>query len=486
MKNILLLFFVLFSFTLSAQNGISWSPAINVASSAYDNMHPRIVTDRSGDPLVIWGRGSDESVFFSKWNGTGFTMPMKVNSPGLTVATQSWMGPDIAAKGDTVYVVMKQTPEADTTKHIYISRSFNGGATFSAPLRVDYIIDSISRFPTVTTDDMGNPIVGFMKFNNSFGDTRWVVSKSVNYGSSFYTDVKASGWSGPGAEVCDCCPGSIVSSGNRVAMLYRDNLNNLRDMWAGISYTSGNSFFDGLAYDQGNWMLMSCPSSGPDGVIIGDSLYTTYMSAATGNELVYTNASSLSLLNNSAGSAITGQFAGLTQQNYPRMASVGNAIATVWRQSANGDDYLISRFSKNVAAGMYDLDTIASSGVMNADVAVINGKVFAVWQDYNSGTVKYRMGTFQTATSISKHKETDGFIVYPNPTRDLIMIELKDSNNQTEITLLNALGQVVAHHIVPAGKTQTEINTKDLTNDVYFVTVTSSTNRYMKKIVVAH
>jgi len=282
MKNILVISFLLFSISVSAQSGITWTTGTDIYNNTYSNMHPRMALDRQGNPLIVWGKMSDESVYFSRWNGTMFTTPVKLNGT-MTVAAASWMGADIASHGDTVYVVMRQTPEsADTSKHIYIVRSFNGGQNFSSPIRVEYIADSVSRFPTVTTDATGNPIVAFMKFNSSFMDSRWVVVKSNDYGTTFSTDVKASGW-GSSAEVCDCCPGAIVSSANKTAMLYRDNNSNIRDIWTGISNNNATSFPSGFEVDNNNWMVMSCPSSGPDGVIIGDTLYSTFMSSGSGN-----------------------------------------------------------------------------------------------------------------------------------------------------------------------------------------------------------
>jgi hypothetical protein len=148
---------VLFCHQIIAQSEIAWNPALDVAPGNYDNMHPRIVSDASGNPLIIWGSMSDESVFFSRWDGTSFTIPLQLNPSWLAVATASWMGPDIASKGDTVYVVMKQTPE--DINPIYIISSFDGGINFSAPIQVDFIEDSISRFPTVTIDDTGNQLL---------------------------------------------------------------------------------------------------------------------------------------------------------------------------------------------------------------------------------------------------------------------------------------------------------------------------------------
>ena len=166
-KTITFLVALMLVITISkGQSGITWTMGSNISTSANGNEHPRVVTDRSGNPLVIWHHSG--KAMFSRWSGTAFTAPMMLNPMSVMVAGASWMGPDIASHGDTVYVVYKQMPEADDTSNIFCLHSYNGGMTFSAPVQVDNIADSISRFPTVTVDALGNPIVGFMKFNSSF------------------------------------------------------------------------------------------------------------------------------------------------------------------------------------------------------------------------------------------------------------------------------------------------------------------------------
>src|SRR5689334_9658293 len=163
---------------------ITWMGAgsnLNVSSTGND--HPRVVMNASGNPLVLWGHTN--RAMFSRWNGTSFTTPVMLNPMSMTIAEDFWMGPDIASHGDTVYVVFKQTPEADTASHIYIVRSFDGGVNFSTPFRVDWVDDVITRFPAITADDSGNPVVTYMKFDINFMDAQWVVVKSTDYGSTF-------------------------------------------------------------------------------------------------------------------------------------------------------------------------------------------------------------------------------------------------------------------------------------------------------------
>jgi hypothetical protein len=451
---------------------------MNISTNTYSNMHPRMTLDRSGNPLVIWGRMSDESVFFSKWNGTMFTTPVKLNGT-LTVASATWMGSDIASHGDTIYVVMKETPEADTASHIYMVKSFNGGMTFTSPLQVDNIADSVSRFPTVTTDATGNPIVAFMKFNPSFLDSRWVVTKSTDYGNTFSIDKKASGW-GSSAEVCDCCPGAIISEGNTCAMLYRNNNSNIRDSWTGISTNNATSFTSGFALENNNWMLMSCPSTGPDGVIIGDTLYSTFMNGGSGNYRTYLSKSSISTGAMSSVTNLTGTITGLSQQNYPRIATDGNAMAIVWKQTVSGAAQLPILFTNDIANGFpASYDTVDLADITNADVAMSNGNIFVVWEDDNSGTVKYRTGTYtQSTTGINEIAATE-FSVYPNPTTDELNITSPD-NKIFSLNIFNSLGEKIYS---AQATSNLQIETSNFANGLYFIQLNSQNKFYTQKFI---
>lgn len=484
MKIILLIIFFTATFSVTAQNSITWDAGSDVATSTYENLHPRIVTNGSGNAIVIWGRSSDESVFISRFEGSSFTMPVKLNPSWLTVATASWMGPDIAAKGDTLYVVMKQTPEAEITSHIYMVSSFNGGITFSDPVQVNFIADSISRFPTVTVDELGNPIIGFMKFDPGFGNARWVVTRSNDFGNTFSPDVLASGWSGTGAAVCDCCPGSITSSLNTVAMQYRDNLNNLRDSWAGISTDGGDFFTKGIPIDQNNWMINICPSTGPDGVIIGDTLYSTFMNGGGGMDLSYFSKASLFSPTGAEGIPLTGMIPGLSSQNYPRIANWGNAFAIAWKQHVNGDDQLALRFSNNLYNGLPEgFDTVDVGNITNTDLALTDGNIFVVWEDDDLGTVGFRQGTFTTPTSISETQLGKILSVFPNPASEIITIEFAAySTEESEFTISDLRGKKILSTSVSMTPNIIQIDISEWENGIYFLTVQSGNNFTTHKI----
>lgn len=478
MKNNLTILLIVFCLSASAQ--ITWTPSMNISSNLFSNMHPRIALDRAGNPMMVWGRMSDESVFFAKWNGTMFTTPIKLNPTWMTIATASWQGPDIASHGDTVYVVVKRTPETSDTNRIFIFTSFNGGVSFNTPVELGFIADSLSRFPTVTTNATGNPIVAYMKFNAMFMDSRWVVLKSTDYGSTFSSDVKASGW-GNSTEVCDCCPGAIVSSGNTSAMLYRDNNNNIRDIWTGISNNNATTFPVGFEIGNNNWMVMSCPSSGPDGVIIGDTLYSTFMSSGSGAYRTYLSKSSISTGVVSSMTNLLGSAPGLSQQNFPRIAADGTAMAIVWKQVVSGEAQLPILFSNDISNGLPAIyDTVDIDDITNADVAMSNGKLFVVWQDDSSGTVKYRSGTYTQATTGMSENSEFSFSVYPNPVSSTLTLQSNFDLSNAAVKVTNLLGETV---LLQNHLRTSSLDVMSLSNGVYFLQVKTDTIFFNQKFI---
>lgn len=475
MKFKLVLLFTGFITFASAQTGISWNPAMNMASNAYSNQHPRITLDGAGNPLVIWGQSANQSVYFSRWTGTSFTTPIKLNPDWMGVATAGWMGPDIASKGDTVYVVVKRAPENDESNRIFIFSSFNGGETFNPPVELAIIGNDKSRFPTIAIDTSGNPIVAFMKFNANFLESRWVVTKSNDFGNTFSPDVLASGW-GNSAEVCDCCPGALISSVETLAMLYRDNNSNYRNTWLGLSTDNGTSFDKGFSVDGNNWFVMSCPASGPDGVIIGDTLYSTFMSGGSGSYRTYFSRSSLSEGTLANMSNPGGTIPGLGTQNYPRIATDGTALALVWQQSVNGETQLPIQFSNDVVNGEpFSYDLVDVHNITNADVAMSMGNIFVVWQDDGSGTIKFRSGTYQQVNTSIQETLNNSFSVVPNPAFSQLTLTLPFGLLQAEIQIRNVLGELVLATSVTANST---LDISFLPQGMFFVQVMDKHHYY--------
>jgi len=456
-----------------------WDATTNVAPSTSGNNHPRVVTDREGNPMILWYHA--ERAMFSRWNGSAFETPRILNPLSMTVAGATWMGPDIAVHGDTIYVVFKATPEHEDKS--WIIHSYDGGDTFSDPVQIDQSDEYLSRFPTVTTDENGNPIVAFMKFNHSFGEARWSVARSFDGGLSFANDELASGWSSGTSHVCDCCPGSIVNSENTVAMVYRDNNSNVRDTWAGISYDGGWTFTEGMNLDYNNWMIMQCPASGPDAIILGDTLYSVFMNGASGRNMVYFSRASLTT-KEAIVNVITGDNPDITVQNFPRIAEYNNAVAVVYRQVSEGQTQLAINFTSDITEGLPEAhDTVDVDNINNADVAIAKEKIYVVWEDGNSGTIKFRSGTYTVRTAIGDEINKNIISVYPNPSFGKWTISGLDMKTESRVQLFNTNGQMLSQQSHSAGNANLEIENYYLESGMYYLNISNAKEQRTLKLM---
>jgi hypothetical protein len=373
---------------------VSWLGVGKVADKTHGNLHPRIQVDKYNNPLVVWGDDAGK-VWFARWGGESFTAPVQLNIPGKPTFATSWSGPDIAAKGDTIYVVYKSLPS--DTGHIYITHSYDGGTHFSVPDRVDAVADQIARFPVVAADDAGNPFVAFLRSGKGNESAHVVVARSDDLGESFKNEIAGS--IAGGGSACECSPAALAVSGQVAMLLYRNNIDSLRNVYASASNNGGLKFLVGLRLDSTAYRPESCPASSPDGVIAQDTLYSVYMGGDPLNTTVYLSKISLSNLSVSV-RPLLGDVLGVHMQNFPRIASWGNAVATVWTQTAGGNNQVCMLISDDITEGFRRrVDTIAAGVMLNADIALGRGFVYAVWEDVETRCVMYRKGVYRTRKS---------------------------------------------------------------------------------------
>jgi hypothetical protein len=412
MKSTICLF--LFSFmiaALPAQVNINWSTPVDVAPSSFGKDYPRIVLGGNDEPVITWGRNN--SIYFSKLEASGFTDPLKLNNDTTGAYVASWTGADIASRNDTIYACFMDEEWDEKT---YIIRSFDNGESFSVPALIENYPDSASRFPSVTIDPAGNPLVAIMKMSHNEQDPHYVVRRSFDHGSTFTEEVNIGGWSGPNSMACDCCPASIKASGETVVVFYRDNLNNLRDIWATVSTDSGATFSEGFAVDDNQWVVFSCPSSGPDGVIIGDSLYSVFLSDG------YCYLSKSSLSDGALASVIPlGELPQTSSQNFPRIDHYNNQVVISWRENSGGTKLYLSYTDDITAGTAFIQDTVYLSSVSSADLAIGEDGIHIALASSGDGTVKYIHGTFSTTSTENIYQNK--VFVFPNPSSDFIKIK---------------------------------------------------------------
>ena len=375
--------------------------SITISSGSDGFGRPRIALTNSG-PIIIWRKDSTPKVLrASKWNGSSFGQPYDICSSG--VLPSSWDGPEIAAKGDTVYVVFTST--ATSQSSIMLIKSFDGGTTFSDTIRVSENDPSHKfRMGNIKIDKDGNPIINYMQYLLNWTEPKQMVNKSTDYGNSFLGSVDAS-FSAPG-EPCDCCKASLVLDNDDIYLLFRNNNNNERNSYLSKSVDGGLSFPQVSDLDDYDWIVSGCPATGPLGVVNGDSILIVRRSGSTGNdEIVYNNIdkSDLNYSYTRNIDPITGKI-----QDYPDLALNGDTIFIVWKDNRNNTPDCFLSYSttgiEGLSLGISFTDTTVTGPKLNPDIEFKNNIVHIVYNHNSLNSIEYVKGSLGPISSVNEIK----------------------------------------------------------------------------------
>lgn len=468
------LFNTLFLLTLNAQF-IDWEDEIVVAPNNFGNVRPRIVLTNNEEPLVLFGKSS-LGLFVSKFENNVFNDPVMIHPSDVSVYMTNWTSADLSSHGDSVAVIFKSNPLE--TGPIYFVRSVDGGLSFSDTIRADTHLAGVAWLPCLQMNNDGNPIISYMAHDPIWSNPRYVYSKSNNLGESFSNEIDIT--TGIGEEACDCCPAELVVDGNKEVLLFRNVNQNIRDIYAVYSSDSGSSFQYSVNTENLNWFVNSCPSTAPDGIFIGDRLWSVAASRASGKYRVYL---SESLTNDSIQSLLTdsifppNNFNG--SQNYPRISSDGETAVLVWQESnpSNYDIFLSYTMSGNFQEmlGQKIMVNMDPSGAqLNPDVVVKNGFVHVVFQDNNGGVVKYRRGKF---TSLEINDFGNGLKLFPNPSSEILKLEGLMPFFNDYLKIYNANGELFYQQIVASDNI--EVDLSNFNSGIYTLTVNNKTTQFI-------
>ena len=385
MKKVILivLFFPIIGFTQE----LVWSPYTTISSNTDGYGRPRIVLTADNHPLIIFRKDSSPKVLrASKWNGNNFSLPYDILQPGILPS--SWDGPEVAAKGDTVYVVF--TSSATSQSSIMLIKSFDGGLTFSDTIRVSENNPSYKfRMGNIAIKEDGNPVVSYMQYLLNWMNPKQLVNSSFTFGDHFVGATEGSQLA-PG-EPCDCCKSSLICSGDDVFLLFRNNHNNIRNSYIAKSVDNGISFTSTVDMDDFDWMLNACPETTPKGVVLGDSLAVVKRSGATGNNKIVCsniNKNDLNYSYNKNIDAISGSI-----QDCPELAANKDTIVVVWQDNRTGFLNCYMSLSLNGTINLDGSTSFTDSSVLGQkkypDVEYADGNVHLVYLDYSQYKIVY-------------------------------------------------------------------------------------------------
>ncbi|MDA7501905.1 T9SS type A sorting domain-containing protein [Chitinophagales bacterium] len=320
-----------------AQDTVVWSEIQNVSNSASDKS-ALVGVLADGSAVVCWGNNA--KIYFSRQLDGEFTDAVELSTGGVSPSIYSFGGLDMAVKNNSIYIVFE-----NFNSGIYIIRSLDGGATFEEPVNVvDPEPGKLTSLSSVAIDDFGNPMVSVIYSNSNETNAQYIFIRSEDAGESFSEPVIANTPSN-GDLVCECCPSDLYSYGEDVWLVFRNNDNNLRDIWVSKSTDGGENFVLASDVDDTDWMINGCPISGPKITPFGmDSLITFWHSGADGNERVSISTLDQTTMAKGVEYSIPKQNEGATQIN-PSTASENGLVGIAWQESGfteNGIDILFS------------------------------------------------------------------------------------------------------------------------------------------------
>lgn len=458
----------------TAQQSIIWESEITVADgSTYGNIRPRLSLADNDLPLVLVGKSGNGELYVVKGNGTSFDMPVEVTPPGLQTYLANWTGPDIASNGNNVVVVFKAQPLL--SGNIYAVRSTDGGVTFGDTIRVDNHDIGQTWMPALDMDENGNPHVTYMIFNASGADERIAIASSTDGGASYLPQQVVTNTT-PGV-ACDCCPPEVLIKGQYQLALLRNNQNNVRDAWGSLSTDGGATFNSTENMDNLGWVITSCPSTGPHGVILGDSAYVVSASKANGTYRVY--ASSMGLIGGLDVTNVEIMSEPTTSvgdsQNFPRISGSGDTLVLVWEEKEAGNtDIMCAVATDGLTQTLGSFKSRVNEttvGVQSKpDVILKNGVVHVIYQDLSTGNVIYRKGSVSNVTSVSA-QSLEKMEIFPNPATSSVAISNIDPATITSVHMMDGIGREVPLKMITQNDVVSLSWSEEIANGNYVISV---------------
>ena len=404
MKRLLLIFLISIPTFIFSQ--LTFSPEIQISDNITGYGRPRMAITANDIPVIIWFKeGGNQSIKISRGNGNGtFTVPIDVVSSDFEPT--GFIGPEIAAKGDTVYIAFICGALSNNT--IMIKKSFDGGLTFTDTIRVSPKDNNFKyAMPNVAVMEDGNPVVTYMRSSSTCTDWEQMVNVSTDFGLTFPNEVDGSALA-PG-EPCDCCKSSVVTFENNVFLIFRNDESNIRNMYISKSTDGGMSFTSVEDLDDIDWIINSCPTSSGYGVVNGDSILIVRRNGGTGVHQLYFSNVDKNTLQKEYYRELSPIGTGL--QDKPSVAGDDNVVGVVWQDARSGNNscyFTYSTTGTNNLGNTFEMsDSTAIGHKTHADIEYSNGVFYFVYR-YNSGhSIMYKEFDVSSVNAINTPNNTD-------------------------------------------------------------------------------
>lgn len=233
---------------------------------------PQVTIDRLGTIYVAWTdyrSNSKGDVYLSRSTdgGTTFSSNIPVYTGGSAASgsqegVQMAIGPDGALH--LVWVVYQGT----TLPFIAYLHSTDGGTSFSTPKPISGTPGSSAMsFPSIAIDSSNNIYVAWVddrELRSGVGPTPQVyLTVSNDGGTTFSQSKRATRMSGGKGGSCECCNTSMAASPDgELYISFRSDIDDRRDIFIARSLDRGETFVPAIAAASEEWHIEECPTTG--------------------------------------------------------------------------------------------------------------------------------------------------------------------------------------------------------------------------------
>jgi hypothetical protein len=385
-------------------------------------------------------------------NGVSFMPDVQVTSGAKISPTYqrgASFGVDTKGNIHMVWMESRVNSQAD----IWYTRSEDDGNIWSTPVSVSG--DSslhLQDFSSIACDSSGNVYVSFIdsrdRENGNSTNEHLYMTKSSDGGATWSPAKRVDAFSGGMGGTCECCKQDIHAGKNGlVTITFRSNISDRRDIFVSRSTDFGETFAEALPLQTSSWMIQACPTTGPSSFLTGDgSLYTVWRDnrqSASGEPHVYLTRQY----------AEGGMFEGVafdevdeSSPNWPDIVVSSGVQASVYETFDKGLKYVLY--------SPYDLPYYNNTQVhFNGNRQQFGGVEFGknneryiVWQEKRSTTqdIYFTKDTMPMNFSSVKNTKNSALRISPNPVRkgEQLSIRMNDATSY-QYELVDIIGRVI-------------------------------------------
>lgn len=469
MKKLFLSIFLMYNLIGFAQS-LNFSDIEYINPNEAASRRPRICLV-NGEPLVMFTKNSNsEKIVVNKKEGGVWLGENIISEEGVNFQSGTRIGPAIASFGEIVYVayILESSPS-----QVVYQKSVDGGLNFSEYEVAYELGDELAEGIDVLVLPDGNPVIAFIHYEPGWFNAQQVVVRSYDQGFSF-TDLITIDDS-----PCECCTPSLFMSDSIYGVSYRDNDFNIRTFKLRVSVNESADFTETIETDLTNWEVNMCPVSSSDGFIVGDTLYSTWMSRPSSINEVFMSRTHIGNQEVVDWSPVDSS-EDYGSQNHPKMDGNSNTQVVVWEENRE-TKYDI--FGVVIQNGVYEPSfsfTLGDSIEHKENPDLIYDEVLdlfhLVYRNKGENAVVYR--TLEPSGLNLEELNSNLLHVYPNPATTEIRFDLNDSFEEADYKITNSLGELVL-----SGKLKGAIAIENLRVGTYHIEVFGKSGIYSSLFV---